>query len=299
LLRRVPFIVRETCVPSLLHEGVLDLFRKHPELAAEMLSGPLHTDLSKWDEVQPESNEVTRLAPASYWADLVLGYWAGGKPVQAVIVEAQLSEVKEKRRRWPVYVTRVHDELDCPTYLLVVCPNPKVARWAAQPISLGHPDFTLTPLVLGPDLVPVVGEERGAAEPELAVLSAVAHWAGPEREVAFQGLMAGLRRLGRDRAHLYAEVVAAAVESPYALSRLRELFMSLETMEPQSEIFRPHSLRGKAEGEAEAVLTVLDARGIEVPEDARQRVTECTDLDTLRTWIRRAATVASVEEMFD
>jgi hypothetical protein len=289
-------------MPSSLHERLVQLFRERPGLAADLLSGPLFTELSKWDEARAEPNELARQAPTPYLADLVLSFRSGGKPVQAVVVEAQLRRDTDKRRRWPVYVTSVHDELHCPTYLLVVSPDRGVAQWCAQPIALGHPGFTLTPLVLGPDVVPVVtDEEQGRAEPELAVLSAIAHGDSPAQQEVLRALLAGLRNLGGYRAGLYADVVAAVL-SPAALRYLKELVMGLATSEPLSDLFRPHYFRGKAEGRAEeaaeAVLTVLAARGIDVPDDARQQITECADLEQLETWIRRAATATSVEELF-
>lgn len=51
----------------------------------------------------------------------------------------------------------------------------------------------------------------------------------------------------------------------------------------------------RAEGEAKAILTVLAARDVEVPNDARARIAECTDLDELDTWARRTATVTAVD----
>jgi hypothetical protein len=56
---------------------------------------------------------------------------------------------------------------------------------------------------------------------------------------------------------------------------------------------------GEAKGEAAGLLEVLAARGIDVPEEVRARITECTDLDQLRQWIRRAATANRVDELFD
>lgn len=44
---------------------------------------------------------------------------------------------------------------------------------------------------------------------------------------------------------------------------------------------------------------LLAARGIEVPDDARTRITECTDLDQLDGWVRRAATATSITDLFD
>ncbi|WP_308407534.1 hypothetical protein [Streptomyces olivochromogenes] len=56
--------------------------------------------------------------------------------------------------------------------------------------------------------------------------------------------------------------------------------------------------RGRVKGRAEDILRILDRRGIEVPESARDRVAGCTDLETLGTWFDRALTVASAEELF-
>ncbi|GAA4595440.1 hypothetical protein GCM10023194_64890 [Planotetraspora phitsanulokensis] len=56
---------------------------------------------------------------------------------------------------------------------------------------------------------------------------------------------------------------------------------------------------GRAEGEAAAILAVLDARGLEISSDTRDRITRCDDLNVLETWVRRAVTVNSADELFD
>jgi hypothetical protein len=55
--------------------------------------------------------------------------------------------------------------------------------------------------------------------------------------------------------------------------------------------------RGKAEGEARAVLTVLDARGVHVPDAVRDQVLACTDLGQLDTWLRRATTASTADDV--
>ncbi|MDT0403348.1 MULTISPECIES: hypothetical protein [Streptomyces] len=50
---------------------------------------------------------------------------------------------------------------------------------------------------------------------------------------------------------------------------------------------------------AENVLTVLEERGIDVSEDARERITGCTDPEALSRWLRRAVTAPVAEEIFD
>jgi hypothetical protein len=75
--------------------------------------------------------------------------------------------------------------------------------------------------------------------------------------------------------------------------------------EYRSELFQAMEARARAEGEARgearaearaearrwsrAVLIVLDARGVHVPDAIREQITACTDLAQLDTWLRRAA----------
>jgi hypothetical protein len=63
--------------------------------------------------------------------------------------------------------------------LLVVSASGSVASWSAQPISLGHLDWTLKPLVLGPDQVPrglTVSEPARAQILECANLKQLDRW---------------------------------------------------------------------------------------------------------------------------
>ncbi|WP_329220744.1 hypothetical protein OG352_28215 [Streptomyces sp. NBC_01485] len=55
---------------------------------------------------------------------------------------------------------------------------------------------------------------------------------------------------------------------------------------------------GRAEVWAKSVLIILETRGIDAPEEVRERITGCYDLDLLRHWLARAITVASAAEVF-
>ncbi|MFE5259348.1 hypothetical protein [Streptomyces coelicoflavus] len=57
-------------------------------------------------------------------------------------------------------------------------------------------------------------------------------------------------------------------------------------------------LKGRAEARAESILRVLKVRGIEIPDSVRERVTSCTDLDVLGTWLDRSLSVTRAEELF-
>jgi len=55
---------------------------------------------------------------------------------------------------------------------------------------------------------------------------------------------------------------------------------------------------GEAQGKAEAVLDVLDARGLVVTAEQRARILACTDVAQLASWLRVAATAGSASELF-
>ncbi|MFD4857268.1 hypothetical protein [Streptomyces atratus] len=55
---------------------------------------------------------------------------------------------------------------------------------------------------------------------------------------------------------------------------------------------------GRAEGIARGILLLLAQAGVDVPEEARERVMGCADLDILSRWLLRAPTATSVEDVF-
>ncbi len=55
---------------------------------------------------------------------------------------------------------------------------------------------------------------------------------------------------------------------------------------------------GRAQGRAEALLLVLEQRGLDVSDDVRPRVAECTDPETLRHWLARAVAAPTAEAIF-
>ena len=74
------------------------------------------------------------------------------------------------------------------------------------------------------------------------------------------------------------------------------------TYQYKSEFARKHvnqgRVEGRVEGRAEAVIEILDARRVKMSDDDRTRITACQDIEQLTTWIRRAATADSVDDLF-
>ena len=82
---------------------------------------------------------------------------------------------------------------------------------------------------------------------------------------------------------------------PNAQSLAREREMAMRAHE---HLLHTARAEGEAQGEARAVLTFLEARGLTLTEQQRQRILTCTDLEQLNTWVRKAVTLIDVEELF-
>ncbi len=188
--------------------------------------------------------------------------------------------------------------------MLVLCDDAAVASWCAEPFEVAYPGCVVTPLVLGPDRVPAVTDQAVARRnPELTVLSALAHGVEPGRKEIFVALLAALRKVDDDHEQLYYDLVFAGLPEA-AQNDLEEVLMAVTAnSEFRSDFLRNFAAKRRAEGRAEeaarAVLAVLAARDVDVPNDARTRVLGCTDVDQLESWIGRAATATSVKDLFE
>ena len=78
--------------------------------------------------------------------------------------------------------------------------------------------------------------------------------------------------------------------------------MTSGTWPVYSPIAKEHFGRGKKEGrregEAEAILIVLEARGLDVSEAEWERITACTELRQLKKWVIRAVTAGKTGDLF-
>jgi hypothetical protein len=295
-------------MPSHLHEVLIEMFRDRPALAADLLRGALGIAVPEFRDARLSAGDLTDVAPTEYRADAVVTFGLGNDPVFAVVVEVQLSIDARKRYAWPAYVATLHARLRCPVMLLVLCSDPAVAVWSARPIVVSNPGLWLTPVVLGPQEVPKVTDVAVARrQPELTVLSTLAHGGQEDSSAVFEALFAALNVIDHDHANLYTDLVFAMM--PAAARVWMEEFMTtaaelLKRDFPGRYVtrFEREGLakgleEGLAEGEAKALLTVLDARGIHVPDDIRADITACTDTAKLDEWIRRAATAEKIQDV--
>jgi protein-disulfide isomerase-like protein with CxxC motif len=85
-------------------------------------------------------------------------------------------------------------------------------------------------------------------------------------------------------------------------TRPERLRVVAQALGPKSEVILMSAaeewmMEGRAKGKAEAVLSVLEARGLAVSVSDRERIAKCTDLALLDSWLRRVGTVATVAEV--
>jgi len=245
-------------VVSFLHELLVDLFRQRPVLAVELLRACAGIELAG-ATAELGSIDLTQVAPAEYRSDAVTVLRnAAREAIAAVIVEVQTSCDEDKRRTWPVYVAAARAGYGCPALLVVLAPTRGVARWASQPIELGHPGFALRPIVIGYDRIPRICDAAAAREaPELAVLSVMAH---RDLETA-EAAQAGIAGLPEDKRKLYLDVIMSCL--PGLVRSTMEARM-LKGYEYQWDFARnAYSLgieEGREEGLRRAIVALVGAR---------------------------------------
>jgi hypothetical protein len=61
------------------------------------------------------------------------------------------------------------------------------------------------------------------------------------------------------------------------------VFQLGEVQERGGQLSLEGKTKGRAEGEAKGILSVLEVRGIPVTDSVRERITSCTDLDRMDT----------------
>lgn len=284
-------------MPSRLHEDLLRLFQNRPSLAAELAQEALHVQLPDYDEARVESANLSDLRPAEYRADLVILLMGQG-PIHGIVVEVQLAQDDDKKYVWPAYVCNLRNRIRSPVCLFVMTVDEGVARWASQWIQIGG-DSCFRPWVLGPSNVPEITDEAAARDdPELAVLSAVAHGSDPDTAKAARiavAAEAALLNIDAERSTLYSDMLFDAL-SEAARRALRH--MNLPKYEYKTEFAKRYYGQGLTQGRAELVLKQLTRRFGDIPDDARATV-QAADIEELDRIGERLLTAGSLAEALD
>lgn len=239
------------------HETHLFLFRNQPTLAAELIRDALGGRLPRYSEARVVSADLTEVQPAEYRADMVIELRTDAAAVYGIVVEVQLREHHRKPFVWPAYVANLRARLECPVALLVVTPSTAVARWASQRVQMGGRHH-FTPYVLGPSGVPeVTGEAQAVENPELAVLSAMAHGRDKNVERAVEIALAAQRAsvgLDANRSKIYLDLIISSLGKA-ARQALKN--MDARTYEYQSEFARRFIAQGREEGRSQGQAALV------------------------------------------
>ncbi len=289
-------------MPSHKHQSLTKLLTESPTLVPVLVRDLLGLEVPESFELLPSPETVRELKYPEYSADgTVLIHQGDEATREAFIVEVQLRPDDDKHATWPLYVAGVHLRLGCPATLVVITDDEDTAAWSATPIDLGRGRMVLRPLVIGPSQIPQHLDQPRARElPELAVLAVITH-----------GEKAGAEQLGRTalaasedlattdpiRATLYADLILAYLSE--AARKALEDDMGVSTDAYISDFAKRYVSQGRSEGEAQALLLVLESRGLAVSDEARARIIACTDIEQLDAWLSRAATADSVDAIFD
>ena len=125
--------------------------------------------------------------------------------------------------------------------------------------------------MVGPASVPVIDDVAAAErDPELAVLSCIAHGSEAHAEVLGRAALLATLRLSDERQVRYSDLVFAAL-SEAARAALEDL-MAGGTYEFQSDFAKKHQAKGRAEGEAKGEAKGArrgDPRRLRSPEPPR------------------------------
>ncbi|RKS77103.1 hypothetical protein BZB76_2476 [Actinomadura pelletieri DSM 43383] len=271
------------------------MVRARPQFAPDMLRAVFGLELPEGRAAKLGSENHTNIRPTELLCDatVMLEDPTGGY-VHGIIVESQLRYDGHKALSWPAYLASLRLRHKCPVTLLVICPNQSTARACEAPIRMGHPGWVLKPLTFYPGMLPPITDVEAARKvPELAALSAPHYADGPDGEAVLDAAAVALG-FGMDPAYrMYYDVMRAQLSD--AARELMEKTVDLKNYEWQSKWAKTHI----AEGEAKAILLVLEGRGVEVPNDVRERVTGCTDTEQLERWVRRAGVVDKAEDLLD
>jgi hypothetical protein len=258
----------------------------------------LHVEVPGFREARLADATLNELVPVEYRADAVVVF-TEDKPVFGVIIEAQLQRDDDKLFTWPLYAVGARERHRCPFVVIVVTPDPATATWAARTVEIGG-GVRYWPLVIGPDGIPkIVDRDQARREPQLALLSVMAHGHGDvETASAIGGAAAwAILPFPEEQRLLYSLLIEANLsEAARKAIEMQSGFDKFFTDAQRRTIERAKA-EGRAEGEAMALLKILARRGVTLTADQRRQVLECTDVGRLEQWIDRALSATSADEI--
>src|SRR5512133_1430255 len=100
---------------------------------------------------------------------------------------------------------------------------------------------------------------------------------------------------GRTEHASYLDLIEAALGE----AARKALAMLPQGYQFQGPSYQRGRVEGRVEGEANSIVAFLEARGIAVSAEQRERILTCSDPKRMEAWIRRAATLVDTNELFE
>jgi hypothetical protein len=294
---------------------LVELFEAHPEALAYLLELQGNAPDSV---LIPTTGTRTKTFVLERRVDRAYLIGSRTAPLGFVLTEVQLEIDEDKPFAWPLYLELGRSRYRCEGALVVLTVSEAVRRWIERAIEpatgICGTRRKLDPTVIALDQIDpslLLSPDR----PYLAPLAVAGHADSAEAQrVAETAVDITLDRLPRPLAAEQLDGILGMVNDALRAHLERRI---MEHREYHSELFRgifkkgqaegkaegeakgkaEGEAKGKAEGEAkgkaESILAVLTAREIPVSDALRERILNCTDIDTLNVWIRRAAVVST------
>ncbi|MFB7213846.1 hypothetical protein [Streptomyces sp. NPDC056255] len=282
------------------HEAMHRIFQEYPGLFSRV-SEVLGVDIPPPTSATALPTDLTEARPVERRVDTLLRIETEHDGPFLLAIEAQGKKDPRKTASWPYYVSYLHNRYGLPVLLLVVCQDHATAEWAARPISIGVRQWqtlALNPLVAGPHNMPVITDVAEARKDlALATLAAITHADNPDVGAILKTLSAALRDTPEAIADPIVELTAQGLGNRPAAQQWRNL-VAVDLSFYKSPLSEEIRDEGRAEGRAEGLLLVLEARGIALADETREKITSCDDPQLLRQWLNRAATATTIEDVF-
>ncbi|MER8083996.1 hypothetical protein ABTZ57_02220 [Streptomyces sp. NPDC094048] len=290
------------------HEAMHRIFQEYPGLFSRV-SEVLGVTIGPPASATVMPTDLTENRPLERRVDTLLRIDMEDDQSYLLAIEAQGKKDPDKPASWMYYLSYLQAKYKLPPMLLVVCQDRATAEWAARPFRAGHPQspaLTLQALVAGPHNMPVITEVAEARKDlALTMLAAITHAGDPDIGAILKSLSTALRDVPETIANPIVELTAQGLGNRPAAQQWRNLvavdlsfYKSFMSEEIRDEGRTEGRAEGRAEGIARGILLFLEQSGVDVPDEARERILGCTDLDVLSRWLLRAPGAASVEDVF-
>lgn len=284
------------------HADLINLFNRHPELAAHFLAehGGIRLPVGCTFQVG------TAVYRSKYESDsLLLVRDPDGAVILAIVIETQRRIEPIKLESWPAYMWLVRALYHCECRVLVITTSRKVAAWARQPIHNGPGSVTQVS-VLGPEAFPRISDPHEArANPALAALSAAMYAGDPDALPIQRAALIATRDLPEADVLLYCSLIFRGKNAKLVKRILEDLMQQQGQQQPRTG-FRAYlalleaetAARVEAHARAEILLRLLEQRGVKVTRSTRARILACQDVAQLDAWLDRVLTVRRASELF-